>query len=216
MRFKYLFLMVAVWMVAALACDDGDPPTAEPAADVLFEDDFALEGGGWETTTTGDYSLAISNGEYVVTAAAPEFYLSSVAGRSFSDVHIETTIRNTGEATDNSFGLICNYQDADNHYFLGLGSDGFYAIVRAENGTTRRLTSEDDLWIQSDNIPVNAASYQVGADCAGGRLALYVNGTMIAEVNDSTFTGGDVGVFVATFEQGNAEVHFDNFVVTER
>jgi hypothetical protein len=213
MRFKYLFLMVAVLMVAALACDDGDPPPGSGA--VLFEDDFADDGGGWDTTTTAGYSLTISNGEYVVTATEPAFYLSSVAGEFLWDMHIETTIRNVGEATDHAFGVICNYQDTNNHYFLGIGADGYYAIVLVQDGVTQRLSSDEDVWVFSDDIPQNASSYQLGADCADGRLALYVNGEEIAAVNDSTFVSGDVGVFVATFEQGNAEVRFDNFVVTE-
>jgi hypothetical protein len=220
MRFKYLFLMVAMLMALALACggdDDSSGDSDTPAdTDVLFEDDFADSGGGWDTSSTDEFSVDVSNGQYVVSVVPAEFYLSSVVGESLSDVHIETTMRNTGQATDNAFGVICNFQDNDNHYFMGFGSDGFYAIVRAQGGTTQRLTSAEDLWIPSDDIPVNAASYQIGADCADGRLALYVNGTLIAEVNDSTFTSGDVGVFVATFEQGNAEVTFDNFVVTER
>lgn len=225
MRFKYMFLAIGLLALAALACggDDDvatptsvDTPTTAPSADILFEEDFADDDQGWPGTTTENYTLGVANGEYVATMNESELYLWSVPGQSLSDVHIEVTIRNTGQANDNAFGVVCNLQDGDNHYFLGFGSDGFYAIARAQDGETRRLSSADDLWIQSPDIPVNAASYQLGADCADGRLALYVNGRQIAEVNDSTFTSGDVGLFMATFEQAGAEVHFDNFVVTEK
>ena len=44
------------------------------------------------------------------------------------------------------------------------------------------------------------------------RLSLYVNGELLAEAADSSFSGGDVGLR-ADSETGNTEIRFDNFIV---
>ena len=73
----------------------------------------------------------------------------------------------------------------------------------------------DESWLQSETIPVNAASYTIGADCGKGRLTLYVDGQQIDSVQDDSFPKGNVGLFVRSFEQTDVEVRFDDFVVTE-
>ena len=40
-------------------------------------------------------------------------------------------------------------------------------------------------------------------------------GKTVASVDDTTFTTGQVGLFAQSFDQANAEIHFDDFVVTK-
>ena len=54
-----------------------------------------------------------------------------------------------------------------------------------------------------------------GADCGGGVLTLYVDGNQIDSVTDTTYTKGDVGLFVCSGSNANAEVRFDDFVATK-
>jgi hypothetical protein len=49
----------------------------------------------------------------------------------------------------------------------------------------------------------------------GDHLALHVNGELVADVRDGTFTSGDVGLIAGTFEEGGVEIHFDDFLVFE-
>jgi hypothetical protein len=64
---------------------------------------------------------------------------------------------------------------------------------------------------------VNAGSTpnKLRADCVGSTLTLYANGQMLATVTDTSFTTGDVGLLVGTFDEPNVSVQFDNFVVTK-
>jgi hypothetical protein len=54
---------------------------------------------------------------------------------------------------------------------------------------------------------------QLRADCVGNRLSLYVNQQKFAEVEDSDFTIGDVGLMTGAYQTPGVEVHFDNFYV---
>jgi hypothetical protein len=138
-----------------------------------------------------------------------------VPEESFSNVHIEVTAKNTGDAEDPGFGIICNYQDGENFYFLGIGSDQLYAIAKFVNDDLTILTDSEGFWTLSDAIPAAADSYRIGADCGNGQLTLYVNGTEIASVEDADYADGDVGLFTQSAEQPEVEVRFDDFVVTK-
>jgi hypothetical protein len=52
------------------------------------------------------------------------------------------------------------------------------------------------------------------AECVGTRLALYVNGQLVVEANDSDIPAGDVGLLAGTFENADyLDILFDNFIV---
>jgi hypothetical protein len=45
-------------------------------------------------------------------------------------------------------------------------------------------------------------------------LSLTVNGVLLAEVQDSEFTSGDIALTATSYESDPTEVRFDNLVVT--
>ena len=91
-----------------------------------------------------------------------------------------------------------------------LDAAGDYTITLTKGGQDQVLTKG-----VSKSIPSSAASYTVGADCGGGQLALYANGTKIASASDSSYTTGDVGLFAWTGDGAPAEVHYDDLIVTK-
>lgn len=207
-------------VIAALACGGGssggdDGPRETPTPRPLFEDDFSKSNSGWTTDSDETASKDYEDGEYVFRVTDTGWFVWGNPDKSFSDVHIEVTAKNTGTASNNKFGIICHYDDdARNYYYMGIGSNGFYAIVRSDNNEDTYLSNDEDLWIESEAIPQNADSYRIGADCANGKLALYVDDTLIASADDATYSSGDVGLFAFTFDEADAEVRFDDFVVT--
>ena len=193
-----------------------EEPTQEVVAGgVLFEDDFSDPDSGWGDGENETALREYRDGEYVIEVYETGWFIwvNPEAG-SLSNTHTTVTITNPGEALDPTFGVICNYVDDSAFYYMGIGPDGYYAIVRAEGEDDIFLTSDEDLWVQSDHIEVNAESYTLEAICASdGTLALVVNGVEIASVQDDTYTEGDVGLFALSFEQVPVEVHFDDLTV---
>jgi hypothetical protein len=53
----------------------------------------------------------------------------------------------------------------------------------------------------------------IQAECKGSRLALVVNGILIAEATDSTFSEGDIGLIVGSFDIPGVDIWFDNLMV---
>ena len=123
---------------------------------------------------------------------------------------------NKSGSDEPTFGIMCNYQDDKNYYYAGFGSDGYYAIVRTKDNQDLFLTdAADNQWVQSDTIHKNADSYKLAVQCANGEIKLIVDGDEIASVQDDTFTSGQIGLFVLTFDKPEADVRFDNLRVVE-
>jgi hypothetical protein len=218
--------VVGALALTALACslggDGGDGgatsgPTDTPGPRVLFRDDFSSDSSGWGTGSDDTGSLFYEAGEYVFRITQDRWFTwGNLEDETFENVRIEVDITDRSSTDEPSFGIMCNYQDTENYYYAGFASDGFYAIVRTEGNEDFFLTDPvDNQWIQSDDIATGAGSYSISLECANGQLRLTADGDTIATVQDDTFTSGQIGLFVLTFDEPTAEVYFDNLRVIE-
>ena len=220
-------LVLAGLVLASLACGGGTPSDGsttggggDTSSNALFSDDFSDSGSGWDEDVSDTSTVGYDNGKYVIGITTESWLAWANPGkRNLSNIHIEVTARNTGEAQDAGFGIICNSTPDGDFYYLAMSVDGYFVIAKKEGEDTIALSDPDNQWITSDVIPVNATSYQLGADCANGTLTLYVNGDEVGSAEDDTFTRGDVGLIAATFSgtdsSASAEVTFDSFEVTQ-
>ena len=110
---------------------------------------------------------------------------------------------------------MCDLADDTHFYYLGITSDGYYAIIKREGDRATILTDASGKWVQSIHYPRNLPSYRVAADCGtDGTLAVYANGQLVGSAQDTTYQTGRVGLFVRTFDQAPAEVRFSDLIVT--
>jgi len=224
MQLRLFFAPLTTMLMAALACNiRGSAPTPTPMPTptpsgpaVWVQDDFSDPASGWGTGGDADGLLEYQAGQYVVKVNQASLLVwGTHRTKDIAGVHIAVEASSIGEAADPAFGVICHYQDDQNFYYLGIGVDGYYAIAKYEADELTILTDEEGNWIQSDQIEPNAETYQIEADCGGGRLTLYIDGEPIASVEDQAFHSGKVGLFARSFEDADVEVRFDNFVATE-
>jgi hypothetical protein len=204
------FAPLALLVAAALACSP-----SLPGSIFLYKDNFSDSSSGWCVDSRNSSSLDYIGGEYVFKVIRPNWYVWCNPGQTLGDIHVEVTATNTSGLGDTVFGLMCNDQKAaeaanQDYYYLGISTDGHYTI-RLSKGGKETVLAED----KSKIIATNAVSYTLGADCAGGDLALYVNGAKIASAHDATYTSGDVGLFAWTGDGAPAEIHFDDIAVTK-
>ncbi len=193
-----------------------EEPTDEPAASgVLFEDDFSDPDSGWGDAESDAALREYRDGEYVIEVLDTGWFIWVNPGAgNLSNTHTTVTITNVGEAQDPTFGVMCNYQDEGAYHYMGIGPDGYYAIIRTDGEEDTFLTNDENLWIQSDDIEINADSYTLEAICASdGTLTLIVNGVEIASAQDDTYTEGDIGLFAQSFAEAPVEVHYDDLTV---
>jgi hypothetical protein len=211
-RIVFPVVALAALSMAALACGGGST-----GPKVLFKDDFSKSGSGWGEAEDETAKREYRDGEYVFEIYETGWFIWNTPGETdLANTHTTVTAKNVGDAEDPTFGVICNYRDDNAFYYMGIGPDGYYAIVRVDGEDDVFLTSDENLWIQSEDIPINASSYTLEAICAAdGTLTLIVNGTQIDSVQDDTYSEGDIGLFALSFEQTPVEVHFDDLQVIE-
>ena len=199
---------VVLLVLAALAC-------SLPGSGALLEDNFSSS-GSWGTGTDADSSVEYAN-EMLNFVVNKDLYFvwSTPNGEDYENVHMEVTANNNSTDSAAAFGLICNLQITNTSYYFAVTGAGGYAIGRYTlTGDT--LLTNNGQWGTSSLIAADAASYRIGADCGNNTLTLYVDGQQIDSVSDSTYTSGNVGVFVWSGEELNAtNVSFDDFVLTK-
>ncbi len=189
-----------------------------PASDVLLEDDFS----GSSRTTWGTGTDADSSVEYVSEGLNMQLFKenyivwSSPNDTKYQNVHMEVTVLNNGTDDSTAFGFMCNqqYPITDLRYYLAITPAGEYAIGKAQLALDDEILSNNGEWGKSDLIAKDASSYHLGADCGNGKLALYVDGQQVASASDSTYTDGNVTLFIWSGKKiGKVNVTFDEFLM---
>jgi hypothetical protein len=198
------------------------PPTVTPAqspdatplgppGQVLFEDDFSDQGSGWDRTQDSDGGADYADGIYRIWVTTKQADYWATPDKNFADVRLQVTATKAAGPNDNDFGVICRLQDNDNFYAFLVSSDGFYGIMKMQAG--ERAMIGQDAMLSTKAIRQGDAANDLIAECIGDHLALHVNGQLVADVTDSSFGSGDVGLIAGTFDQTGVEIHFDDFVV---
>lgn len=180
---------------------------------VLLEDDFSTHGGAADWTAGdrgGDGYARYLNDEFHINVIPDNMFIWSNANVNLSDMIMRVNVRIVLENGQGDYGYICRYQDANNFYALEITEDGYYSIWMYENGEFRSLVE----WQHSSLIPQDNNWHVLSAACVDNYLVLAVDGEVIAEVQDDTFSSGDIGLIAGTWEQGNFTVAFDDLYVT--
>ncbi len=192
-------------------------PAAPTAADSrLLSDNFSNTGSGWDTAAGQAGSVEYAGGGLRMTTFKPDYFAGSNPGSvAYENVHVDVLARNLDGNPHTSFGILCDEQpSAGSYYYFAITPDGQYEIGKSVMGQQAVSLTGEGNWSQTELIARNAASYRLGADCATGRLTLYVDGKVIDSVRDSAYIKGEVGLFLLSGQAAVGDVLYDDFVVT--
>ncbi len=226
---KHLFnpfiIMFVALVLASLSCQAiaggaGSPTqstgSSQTSGKVLFQDDFSNPNSGWdhhsdEKGTTDYYHEAYK----IQITNQSQYYLWANPNKDVGkDVIIDVDAALESGSIMNDIGVICRYKDADNFYFLTIGSDGYYGVSKYTGGK-ESLVGMTTMSQNTDVIKGGNTSNHIQVKCIGTQLILTVNGTELANVQDSDIASGTTGLIAGTYDEGNISVLFDNFVVTK-
>jgi tRNA A-37 threonylcarbamoyl transferase component Bud32 len=204
-----------------LSTDTPPPPTATllptmtpvPVSGLLLEDNFSDSGSGWDVSDSEEGNVGYGDGYYYVLAEAEGIQVFGSGPLAFSDLVIDVYAAQISAPLDdvNAYGVMCRAQRNGDGYLLRIRGDGEYAIQRVLGDDFGYLVE----WTASDAINQGNAANHLHAVCDGTRLALYVNGELLAEAEDDTFAEGDIGLTATTFGSVATEVHFDDLLILE-
>jgi hypothetical protein len=209
--------------VPATATETLTPPptfTLEPPPR-FFTEEFDSAPVHWSTLfASGDASrVETLNQDSKLTF---ELYSSNAwlyafyGAHEYDTVHIEASIESTGSDI-NYMGLICNYTEQDGWFEFNISSDGSYTILHAQwlgEGVASYMPIADG---GSEYINPGNTTNEIGLDCLGDTLHLYINGKLFRNIDVSRFEmdGGKVGLAVASFQEVPVILGFDWVKVSE-
>ena len=182
----------------------------------ILQDDFSDSGSGWGTGTDTDSSVEYVDGGLNMKIFKANFFTWSNPGKeTYDGTHLEVTVKNQNGKTRTGFGVMCNQQVTDSsYYYFAITPVGEYVIGKSAVGKQDVFLTNNDAWGTSDLIAKNAPSYRIGADCAPGKLVLYVDGHQIDSASDTEYSKGNVGLFLWSGDDPTGEVTYDDFVMT--
>ncbi len=185
-------------------------PTLDRIAVTIFQDDFSDPSTGWTRDKEAGAMTDYDYGSYRIFVDRPNMIYWANPNLKFKNVHIQVEASKVAGADDNYFGVICRYQDDDNFYILAITSDGFYNIGKYKDGQYSNINKDSIGY--SNAIHQGKTTNLIDAECNENNLALYANGIRLAQVEDSDFSTGDVGLAAAAFELPGTNILFDNFI----
>lgn len=185
----------------------------EISVTVLFADDFSDKNSGWVTYDASDGQVIYSNGYlYIKDFTNPVASMYGEAQRNFTDFVLEVETWLVGGTDDNWHAVGCRWQDDDNYYAFGISADGYYEVKKWVNG--KETSFAGPTYSSHINQGLNAVNL-IHIECIGSNLSLSVNGYLLHETTDTSFTGGDICLAANSLAGTYTEVAFDNIVVIE-
>jgi len=189
------------------SADEHNLPTQE-SNPILFQDDFSNPKSGWDRASQGGNSTDYTDGKYRITLSTPQQDIWANPYQYFDqDIIVEVDVWQNPSTVQAAYGIICGYNDVNNFYALTIGGGGYVEIFRYQQG--KRLT----LYSAEDQAGIDPEYNHLEAMCAANQLSLWVNGNIVAEVEVTEFTYGDVGLIVSSFDEAGIEIDFDNLDV---
>lgn len=178
--------------------------------DLLEQEDFSGS-NFWEIYKDKDTNLRTEDGVYRMTLQG-NLYTWGLNNQDHTDAIIEVETNQLSELENNQYGVICRADTDGSGYYFFISGDGYYSIYKGSQNQIDQMVE----WTASDAINQGQANNSVVAVCVGDYLALYANGTLLAETNDDDYSNGFTGFTIGSGEEdADTDIAFDNLRVWE-
>lgn len=132
-----------------------------------------------------------------------------------NDIDLSVRFRPVSGEVDQAAGLVWRYQDEDNYYIVRANArEDNVVLYKVENGRRTDLPLKGEGRTYGKKAPVPSGEWStLRLVATGNRFEVYLNGSKLYEVEDSTFTGaGKVGVWT----KADSVTHFDDLTVVTK
>lgn len=197
--------------------------TPEPSPTPLqrfFTAQFDSSLAGWSVLQAGNEALpniSTENNTLRLQMDNPYIWLYTVYGaQDYADVHIETEFINSA-LSPASTGLMCRYSETDGWLEYNVSTDGTYNVLFGRWLSVGIVDYLPILDGASKEIRQSGETQQIGLTCSGATLQLYINGSLIRNVDVSSYelTEGKVGLTASSFENTPVIAVFNYVTVSE-
>lgn len=197
--------------------------TLEPTFTPLprfFTNEFDSSLAGWVILQAGNEatpSIKTENSSLILQMDSPFTWVYGVYGaEDYDDIRVDARFTNQG-GSPASIGLICRYNEIDGWLEYNISTDGTYSVLYGKWLASGIVDYLPVLTASSSAIQASGASQEIGLICSGTTLSLFIDQTLIRNVDVSRYelTSGKVGLTASSFENTPVIAAFDWVKVSE-
>lgn len=180
----------------------------------FFTEEFDGALPAWSILQSGgesDPQTSMENGALVFTLTSRYAWAYAIIGaEKYSDARIDASL-DSRSMSPSSLGLICRYSESNGWYEFNISEDGTYTVLFGQwlsAGVAEYQPIASDV---SEYIHRDGAENQIGLDCQGDTLWLYLNGKLFRKLDVKRFglTEGKLGLAIASFENSPIVAAFE-------
>ena len=177
------------------------------AREPVFQDDFSRITNAWDLDATDDIISSYDDRELHVRIIRPNWSSYGGLDLNLSDFLFEVDTNHVDGPTLGQYGIYFRNVDGENYYYFAIDATGEYSLWKVVDNEWETIID----WTQSDVLNDGAgAENRLGVLAQGAALALLANDEVLVEIADDSLAAGAMGMFVATFDEGDLEIAFDN------
>jgi pSer/pThr/pTyr-binding forkhead associated (FHA) protein len=176
---------------------------------LAYEDDFSDPGSGWDDAFDRYTTKQYGNNKYYVEITTSNLVAWGLANRSVADFLLRVDAAQEAGPNNNGYGVLFRFQDRNNFYRFDISGDGFFLLSKFHDGEWVTLVP----WTASSAINVGQATNRLDVEAIGSQISVYANDTLLAQVEDDTFSEGSFGFFASTFSEPNLTISFDDITL---
>ena len=210
--------------VASVPTDSGPTLTGNQSlTEYSLYDDFSSDALFWPVYDDGKTIMKYENETYSIQIAEPEYIDWAYFPVEFIPYEIWFDVQGLPGLQDGTFGVFCQYQDADNHYYVEFDLESkTYIIAQYLDGEDIPLTQQNSVgqfWYETDAFQSSPEDVnRIGISCYLDSITLFINDQLVDQVSVSQplEQPGEAAFFVYTYsyaEEIGYKVFFDNVEV---
>jgi hypothetical protein len=202
-------MKVLLWLIVSLvglsACDHGgatgNPIQISGKNKITITDNFSSSKSQWRSFA-GEW---IFNGEVLKqTSSSNDFPLILRMDQSFTDLDVSVGFKPVSGHIDASGGIVIRAVDKDNYYIVRANAlENNFRLYTFKDGYRRQLASA------TVSPPALGEFHSMRVVAKGDHLQAYLNGALLLDLHDQSFTGGYVGLWT----KADSVTEFDDLLV---
>ena len=190
--------------------------TVTPTKTVLFSDDLSQWRSGWTSESDTDKGKTFYSGGslHIRDLNPPTGARYHTLNKNFNDFILDVDTKLVDGTIENWQGVDIRNQDSDNYYSFIISADGYYDILKWENGNRIDLIGSKVPSSSYINTGLGATNH-IHIEANKNTLSLSVNGQHLKTVTDNSFREGTVDLKVTSMPSNSfSEVVFNNLIIT--
>ena len=188
--------------------------TSTPEPSVLYqENDFGGFDSCFEETNLSGGKFYAENGLYHVAVERSHWYLYSTCEKSFRDFILDVDATIVSGPDDTGYGVFFRKDGSGGFYSFMISADGYYSMQERYPEDNRIFVVLG--WAPLKDVEQGRRTNHLRVIAVEDQLELYVNGSFVGLLHQSSLRSGTFGFIVETYDEKDSVVAFDNLKITE-